>query len=84
MFPLNSEQMAQKKGLILWRAVFAGSIVADGLYKLKEISAKNDTCTAITCINVLKRKSLVLKKKSSLNEVNYKVLSMCHSSVKFQ
>ena len=34
MFPLDSEQMAQKKGLILLRAVFAGSIVADGLYKL--------------------------------------------------
>lgn len=40
MFPLASEQTAQEKGSILSNAVFVGSMVADGLHKLKEISAK--------------------------------------------
>lgn len=34
MFPLNSDQMVQKKGLIFWSAVLEESIMADGLYKL--------------------------------------------------
>lgn len=43
MFPLASEQTAQEKGSILSNAVFVGSIAADGLHKLKEISAKKVT-----------------------------------------
>lgn len=40
MFPLASEQTAQEKGSILSNAVVVGSMAADGLHKLKEISAK--------------------------------------------
>lgn len=40
MFPLASEQTAQENGSIQSNAVFVGSIAADGLHKLKEISAK--------------------------------------------
>lgn len=51
MFPLASEQTAQEKGSIHSNAVFVGSIAADGLHKLKEISAKkSDTSTAFTCL----------------------------------
>lgn len=44
MFPRNSAKMLQEKELILQRAVFAESIMADGLYKLLAIfSPKNGT-----------------------------------------
>lgn len=56
MLPLDSDHTGLKAGLILHGPVFAGSIMEEGLYKLKEISTKHenmrapsDTCTAITC-----------------------------------
>lgn len=58
MFPLDSDQMVKKRGLILWSAaVFAESIVADGLYKLEE-----DMCNKHDVYSNYLRRSRVLGK----------------------
>lgn len=61
MFPRNSAKMVQEKELILQRAVFAESIMADGLYKLLAIFFPKMTHEQQLPINPLKRNNLILR-----------------------
>lgn len=65
MFPRNSVKMLQEKELILQRAVFAESIMADGLYKLLAIFSQKMAHEQQLPINPLQRNHLILRSELS-------------------